>query len=76
MVYTIYINFLPEGDYSDYVKTWQMKGITKSIRMVVRVYLINNGFFVRNELLILCGKVAPERTYKIYQSFSKGLLNR
>ena len=33
-VYTIYkINLLPERDYSDHVKTWQLKGLTKSIRM-------------------------------------------
>ena len=45
-VITIYNRFLARKGYSDYVKTWQLEGFTKSIRMVLRVYLINNKFLV------------------------------
>ena len=68
--------FLPERDYSDYVQKWRLEGLTKSIRMVLRVYLVKNVFLARKGLLKLCENVATRRVYKIYQSVRKGLLNQ
>ena len=34
-----------ERDYSDYVKMWQLRRPTKSVRMAGRVYSNNNRFF-------------------------------
>ena len=45
----------------------QLEGLTKSIRMVVRVYLIKNAFLLaRKGLLRLCENVAARRAYKVY----------
>ena len=58
------------------MKTWQLKGLTESIRMFVRVYLINSVFLAQKGLLRLYENVGAERAYKIYKNGRKGLLNQ
>ena len=53
-----------------------MKELTKSIRMAVRIYSINNGFLARKGLLRLCENVAARWAYKVYQNGTEGLLNQ
>ena len=50
-----------------------LKGLIKSIRMAVRVYLINNRFIARKVSLRLSENVAAENAYKRCSSF---ILNR
>ena len=66
------MDFLPERDYLDYVKMWQLEGLTKSIRMVPKVYLITNGFLAQKGLLRLCENVAARKAYKIYYNGCEG----
>ena len=47
-------------------KIFWLKGLTKSIRMVLRIYLINNAFLTQKGLLRLCKNVVTKRAYKIY----------
>ena len=44
---------------------FQLKGLTKSIRLLKRVYIVYNRFLSRKELLRLYKNVTARRAYKI-----------
>ena len=55
---------------------FQVKGLTKPIRTLKKVYIIYNRFLIRKGLLRLCENVAARRGYKIDHNVRKGLLNQ
>ena len=50
---------------------FQLKGLTKSIRLLKRVYIVYNRFLSRKELLRLYENVTARRAYKISLEFPK-----